>query len=89
MGIERSLSFLRTSGEVEAIDRIVMTGGGSQFPGLDTSLADRCEIPVETCDPLGAVDYDPDLFDQYQIEDIAPMLAVGVGLGLRRTGDKS
>jgi type IV pilus assembly protein PilM len=88
-GIERSLSFLRTSGEVEAIDRLVMTGGGSQFPGLAEFLNQRNEIPVETCDPLGAVDYDPDLFEQHQIDDIAPMLAVGVGLGLRRTGDHS
>ena len=32
--------------------------------------------------------YDPELFDQYKVDEIAPMLAVGVGLGLRRTGDK-
>jgi type IV pilus assembly protein PilM len=88
-GIERSLSFLRTSGEVEAIDRVVMTGGGSQFPGLDTILGSRAELPVETCDPLSAVDYDPELFAQYEVDEVAPMLAVGVGLGLRRTGDKS
>jgi len=88
-GIERSLSFLRTSGEVEAIDRVVMTGGGSQFPELENILSTRCELPVEICDPLGAVDYDPELFDQYQVDDIGPMLAVGLGLALRRQGDKS
>jgi type IV pilus assembly protein PilM len=87
-GLERSLSFLRTSGEIEAIDRVVLTGGGSRFPSLDSSLSERCEIPVESCDPLSAVDYDPELFDQYKVDEIAPMLAVGIGLGLRRTGDK-
>jgi len=88
-GLERSLSFLRTSGEVEAIDRVVLTGGGSRFQDLDSLLGARCELPVESCDPLGAVDYDPELFDQYQVDEIAPMLSVGIGLGLRRTGDKS
>lgn len=88
-GIERSLSFLRTSGDAETIDRLVLTGGGGRFPGLAEFLKERHEIPVEYGDPLGAIDYDPDLFEQTNIERISPLLAVGVGLGLRSVGDKS
>ena len=88
-GIERSLSFLRTSGDAETIDRLVLTGGGGHFPGLSDFLKERHEIPVETGDPLGAIDYDPDLFEEIAVDRISPLLAVGVGLGLRTVGDKS
>ncbi len=85
-GIERSLSFLRTSGDAESIDRVVLSGGGSRFPGLADFLRDRHEVEVEQADPLTAVDYDPETFVEYDTDEIAPLLAVSVGLALRQPG---
>jgi len=88
-GIERSLSFLRTSGDAESIDRIVLTGGGGRFPGLADYLREHHEIEVEEGDPLAGIDYDPEIFTDYDTDRISPLLAVSIGLGLRTVGDKS
>jgi type IV pilus assembly protein PilM len=85
-GVERSLSFLRTSGDAESIDRVVLSGGGSRFPGLAEFLHERHDVEVETSDPLSSVDYDPDTFAEYETSEIGPLLAVSVGLALRQPG---
>lgn len=87
-GIERSLSFLRTSGDAESIDRIVLSGGGGRFPGLAEYLREHHDIEVELSDPLASIDYDPEVFEDYDTDRISPLLAVGIGLGLRTMGDK-
>lgn len=88
-GIERSLSFLRTSGDAETIDRVVLTGGGARFPGLKEYLADRHGFLVEVGNPLQGLTYDEDVFLDHNAQKVAPLLAVSVGLGLRTRGDKS
>jgi len=88
-GIERSLSFLRTSGDAETIDRVVLSGGGGRFPGLANFLKDRHGFAVDEGDPLDGIGYESALFDEYDMQEISPLLAVGVGLGLRSQGDKS
>lgn len=85
-GIERSLSFLRTSGDAESIDRVVLSGGGSRFPGLAEFLEQRHEVEVEHSDPFDAIDYDPETFAEYETEEIGPLLAVSLGLALRQPG---
>jgi type IV pilus assembly protein PilM len=87
-GIERSLSFLRTAGDAETIDRIVLSGGGSRFPGLAEFLKHRHDIEVEHADPLEGVEFDPEVFENHDVDRISPLLAVSVGLGMRTPGDK-
>ena len=87
-GIERSLSFLRTSGDAETIDRLVLSGGGGGFPGLADFLKERHEIAVDVSDPLGAIEYEPEVFEDVDVARISPLLTVGLGLGLRKVGDK-
>ena len=87
-GIERSLSFLRTSGDAETIDRVILSGGGGRFPGLAEFLKDRHGFDVVTGNPLSAVNYDPSVFQDYDPDKISPLLAVSIGLGLRSRGDK-
>jgi type IV pilus assembly protein PilM len=88
-GIERSLSFLRTSGDAETIDRVVLTGGGARFPGLGEYLADRHGFTVEVGNPLQGLAYEEDVFLDHDADKVAPLLSVSVGLGLRTRGDKS
>ena len=87
-GIDRSISYLRTSGDAESIDRVVLSGGGARFPGLKDLLAEHDQYEVEVGDPLSGVAYDPEVFGEESVEALSPLLTVGVGLGLRTQGDK-
>jgi type IV pilus assembly protein PilM len=82
-GLEPSLSYLKTSGEADGIDRIVLSGGGAHLPGLREFLADSYNVPSEVADPLAGLDYDPSLFDEGEAEALSPLLTVSVGLALR------
>jgi type IV pilus assembly protein PilM len=84
LGIERSFAFLKGSGEAERLDSLMLSGGGAQMPILRELLAERHGVPVEVTDPLRQVAFDADLFGAQPVEEVAPLLAVGVGLGLRR-----
>jgi len=86
-GLEPSLSYLKTSGEADGIDRIVLSGGGAKLPGLRDYLAECYRVPSETADPLAHVDYDRGLFGDSDPEELSPMLTVSVGLALRKAGD--
>ncbi len=82
-GLEPSLSYLKTSGETDGIDRIVLSGGGAHLPGLCNYLAESYDIPADISDPLSILDYDPDLFVGTDSEELSPLLTVAVGLALR------
>jgi len=82
-GLEPSLSYLKTSGEADGIDRIVLSGGGAHLPGLREFLAESYDVPSEVADPLAGLDYDPALFEEGEAEELSPLLTVSVGLALR------
>ena len=82
-GLEPSLSYLKTSGEADGIDRIVLSGGGAHLPGLREYLADTYSVPSEVADPLASLDFAPDLFGEDDPEELSPLLTVTVGLALR------
>jgi type IV pilus assembly protein PilM len=82
-GLEPSLSYLKTAGEADGIDRIVLSGGGAHLPGLKDYLAESYGVPAEAADPLGGLDYAADLFGEVDPAELSPLLAVCVGLALR------
>ncbi|HWR84191.1 MAG TPA: type IV pilus assembly protein PilM [Candidatus Deferrimicrobium sp.] len=83
-GIELAFSYFKSQAKVNAIDWIVFSGGGALVPYLPEFLQSKLNIPLEIANPLRKVDYDPELFQYLQPEKIAPLLAVPVGLALRR-----
>jgi len=83
-GLEPSLSYLKTSGEAEGIDRIVLSGGGAKLPGLREYLASCYDVKSEMADPLQALDYDPEIFGDHDPAELSPLLTVSVGLALRK-----
>ncbi len=83
-GLEPSLSYLRAAGEAEGIDRIVISGGGAKLPGLRDYLAGCYEVKAEIADPLGALDWSPEVFGDSDPADLSPLLSVSVGLALRK-----
>ena len=53
----------------------------------DTGVRDRFEVPTELMNPLRRIKYKESDFDASWLQSIAPMMAVVVGLGIRKVGD--
>jgi len=45
-------------------------------------------VPTEIANPLARIQFDPGLFGQEDPMTVAPFLTVGIGLALRKVGDK-
>jgi len=86
--IERAQAYLRTAGETGALSRIMLCGGAALTPALPEFLGRRFGVPCEIANPLSRVAYDPALFAGQDVMKVAPLLTVGIGLALRRQGDK-
>lgn len=87
IGIDRSVMYLQNTEDNEELSRILLTGGGVRIPGLQEFLDERHPATVEVADPLRRVRFDPVLFGDKKPEDVAPSLAVGLGLALRKVNE--
>ena len=86
--LERAQAYLRTSGEAGPVTRIMLCGGASMTPGVSDFLNRRFGVHAEIVNPLSRIAYDPALFAGQDVMKVAPLLTVGIGLALRRLGDK-
>jgi type IV pilus assembly protein PilM len=86
--LERAQAYLRTAGEAGPVTRIMLCGGASMTPGVSEFLNRRFGVPAEIANPLARISYDPALFAGQDVMKVAPLLTVGIGLALRRLGDK-
>ena len=82
--LDKSASYLKTSGEAEQIDRIFLSGGAPRIAGFVEVLSEAQPLPVEVVNPLRRLQYAPELFAGVDPERVAPQLTVGVGLALRK-----
>ena len=83
-GIELAFSYFRSQTKIENVDWIILSGGGALVSYLPEFLQSKINIPLELANPLRNIDYDPELFQYVQPEKIAPLLAVSVGLAMRK-----
>ncbi|MCP4548988.1 MAG: type IV pilus assembly protein PilM [bacterium] len=83
VGLERSLAYLRSSGEVEDLSSVFLSGGGANLPNLKTNLEERLRIPVQIVDPISVLEVEDELMDELQNDGVASLLTVAVGLGMR------
>ena len=65
----------------------MLSGGASRAEGFTEMLSERFEAPVEPFDPFRKVAFDAKRF-KTDPSEIAATVAVAVGLGLRRVGDR-
>lgn len=87
MGIERSLSFLKTAGDAEQLDEAVLSGGGARIPWLREILNEKHNIELTVNDPLSNVERDDSLAASDELDRVSPLLTVSLGLALRREGE--
>lgn len=83
--IQKTMDFYRATVEdgEEAVQQILVSGGGSKLNGLIEFLSTRFEIPVEVFDPFRKIRVDSRGFDPDYMREIVPEMAIAVGLALR------
>ena len=86
--IERSIDYFRSTYGGEYIKHVLLSGGSAKIPGIANDLSQRLGVEVEIADPFRKIGYNPKEFDPSTIENIGPVAAVGIGLALRKMGDK-
>jgi type IV pilus assembly protein PilM len=84
--LRRTFDYFGSTSESDRIGRIVMSGGTARLPGVTEYLSTAWKIPVEVARPLERIDIDSALLEEASAA--GPALAVGVGLALRRPGDR-
>ena len=85
--IQKTFDFFRASAGAEPISHIYAAGGAARTPGLLDMLKEEFQMPVDEIDPFRRITYNPGKFSDDYIREIAPRLAVCVGLGLRSFDD--
>ncbi|HEY0006455.1 MAG TPA: type IV pilus assembly protein PilM [Pyrinomonadaceae bacterium] len=83
--ISKTFDFYRATAEDHeaAVQKILLSGGGSKLKGLPEFLSGRFEIPVEVLDPFKQIRVDARRFDPEYMREVVPEMAVAVGLALR------
>jgi type IV pilus assembly protein PilM len=84
VGIERAAAFLQAGSRSAAgISRLYTTGGGARIPGLNKVLADRLRFPVQLANPIEKLQVADGVFDMMEMDEVAPLLMLPIGLALR------
>ncbi len=86
--IQKTFDFFKATAASDKIDRIMLSGGASRAEGFTDMLSERFEAPVEPFDPFRKIMLDTKRLTAESPADIAPTVAVAVGLALRRMGDR-
>src|ERR1700716_2086993 len=81
--IQKTFDFFRATASGENIQRIVVAGGTARGPGVVDLLREEFAMPVEELTPFRKVIINPSRHSDEQIRELAPRLAIAVGLALR------
>jgi type IV pilus assembly protein PilM len=80
--IQKTFDFFRATASGENIRQIVVAGGTARVPGLLDLLREEFAMPVEELYPFRKIVVNSQ-HDEEQLRDMAPRLAIAVGLALR------
>ncbi|HEX5473262.1 MAG TPA: type IV pilus assembly protein PilM [Vicinamibacterales bacterium] len=86
--IQKTFDFFKATAASDRIDRIVLSGGASRAEGFTETLAERFGAPVEPFDPFKRIAFDHAKLQTAAPGEVAPTIAVAMGLALRRMGDR-
>src|SRR4051812_10442160 len=82
--VQKTMDFYRATVEDGglAVEKILVSGGGSKLNGLIEFLSHRFDMPVEIFDPFKKIKVDARSFDPEYMKEIIPEMAIAVGLAL-------
>lgn len=84
IGVERAAAFLESaSREAGKMRQVYVSGGGARIPGLSEVLSERLQVPVEVANPLQRLRVREGVFDTVNVDEVAPLLMLSIGLALR------
>jgi type IV pilus assembly protein PilM len=86
--IRRSLDFYNSTAGDDRITKVFVSGGASKGYNFIESVSDKIGVPVELIKPFAKLKYNDKDFDPEYLQEIGPLMAVTVGLAIRRVGDK-
>lgn len=81
--IQKTFDFFRATASGENIQRIFLAGGTARVPGLMDLLREEFTMPVEELYPFRRIVINPGRHNEDEIRELAPRLAIAVGLALR------
>ncbi len=85
--IQKTFDFFAATSSEGSVDELVLSGGCALTPNLQEVLRERFGVPTELLNPFRRVQFKEADFNREWLESIAPMLAVAVGLAIRKVGD--
>ena len=80
--VRRSLDYYQTRSRGQTITKVVLTGGTAKLRNLPAFLSEELGLPVEIANPFATFKAEAAVQKEY-LTEIAPMMAVAVGLALR------
>ncbi|MCP4568569.1 MAG: type IV pilus assembly protein PilM [FCB group bacterium] len=83
-GLELAFNYFQSQAKTESLDWMVLSGGGALIPYLPEFIQSKLQIALEIFNPLRNVEYDPEKFEGMEPEKIAPLLAVPIGMAMRK-----
>jgi len=86
--IRRSLDFYNSTANEDRIAKIFVSGGCTKMYNLVETISEKLGLPVECINPFAKLQYSDKDFDPEYLLEIGPLMAVPVGLAIRRVGDK-
>lgn len=88
MEIERSIDYFRSTFGGEDIKKVLLAGGSARIYNLAKHLSEMLNVKTELIDPFLKINYNKKNIDPKNLENINPVAATAIGLGLRKIGDK-
>ena len=85
--VQKTFDFFAATSAEGPVDELVVSGGCALTPNLLQILRERFGVPVELMDPFRRVQVRESDFDAEWLRSVAPMLAVTVGLAIRKVGE--
>lgn len=86
-GIDLAFQYFRSSEKSDAIDKVVLSGGGAYIPEIASFLEKHFQTSIEISNPLSFLEFDPSLFGSIEPQKIAALFTIAVGLALRKVGE--
>jgi type IV pilus assembly protein PilM len=84
--IKRAIDFYNASSSEAPIAYVLLAGGSSKIPGLSKVVEEALGLPTQLLNPFNSITYDPAVFTQDYLSNIAPIASIPIGLALRVGG---